>query len=106
MVDLSDERQVARRAGYTASYCGKTADKLPEVKRLNGVTGEIRYGGLRAWSASWRWGGASMKRVQARRRGWWSTDGAGADGARAEGALDLCREIYAVNPFAGGLNAV
>ena len=47
-----------------------------------------------------------MKRVQARRRGWWSTDGAGADGARAEGALDLCREIYAVNPFAGGLNAV
>jgi len=57
MVDLSDERQVARRAGYTASYCGKTADKLPEVKRLNGVTGEIRYGGLRAWSASWRWGG-------------------------------------------------
>lgn len=69
MVDLSDDRDVARKAGYCAKYASKSADSLPAITRLNISTGEVRQGGMRSWSASWNWG-ETMKAIAARRRAW------------------------------------
>ena len=95
-VDLSDSRAVAMTAGYCAKYCSKSADVLPDVVRVN-VHGEVRHGGLRAWSASRRWGD-TMRVIDARRKAW---AGGGQsrnetpDPAGAAGALDLNVNLYA-----------
>lgn len=102
-VDLSNAETVARKAGYLAKYSTKCADLLPEVVRLNPCTGEIRTGGLRAWSASRRWGD-SMIVVKQRRCAWAAaaavgatlgTAAAGSSGGSAGGALDSYQDHYA-----------
>lgn len=101
-IDLSDERQVARKAGYCAKYSTKCADVLPTVRRLS-AAGEVTMGGIRSWSASRKWGD-SMKLVHARRCQWARgaaggsfPDGVGVvPGAPGGGAaLDLYQESYA-----------
>lgn len=66
-VDISSAEQAAIRAGYCAKYTSKNADALPSCRRIDRATGEVRYGGLRSWSASRRWG-LTMGAVQGRRR--------------------------------------
>jgi len=104
-VDLSETIVAARCAGYCAKYAGKCSDALPDVQRISATTGEVTYGGLRAWSASRGWGD-SMMSVQARRMAWAGGTGGGLrsgvpvvpDGA--EGALDSYQDFYASS---GGL---
>ncbi|MEK7426446.1 MAG: hypothetical protein AAB131_21685 [Actinomycetota bacterium] len=83
-------------AGYCAKYCSKSADVLPDVVRVN-VHGEVRHGGLRAWSASRLWGD-TMRVIDARRKAWagggWSRNET-PDPVGAEGALDLNVNLYA-----------
>ena len=94
-VDLSNSLHVARAAGYCAKYCAKSADALPEVVRLN-VHGEVRHGGLRAWSASRDWGD-TMRLIDARRMAWRGSvaEERGADHPGAAGALDPNMNLYA-----------
>lgn len=89
-VDLADPVNAARAAGYSAKYCTKSADVLPDMRRVD-VNGEIRTGGLRAWSASRKWGDR-MCEVQARRRAFVvqrqaiaAAQSAGPDDGRASG---------------------
>ncbi len=99
-LDLADSSNAARKAGYCAKYASKCADELPAVRRIDVQTGEISYGGFRSWSSSRHWG-ATMKRVQQRRRTWAATGlGAlrsGVPGVAVGGAaaLDSYQEIYA-----------
>jgi hypothetical protein len=121
-VDLTNGLHVARAAGYCAKYCAKSSDALPEVVRVS-PDGEMRVGGLRAWSASRRWGD-TMKSIEARRQAWARgqvsaasepRDEADAGGGPwpAEPALDLNGKLYAtghagVSIFrsSGGLTAM
>lgn len=98
-VDLSDSRSAARCAGYCAKYASKSADALPTVQRLDVATGEVRCGGVRAWSASRRWG-LTMRAINARRvafaaGGAQAGGGDPAAGDAVGGALDLKTESYA-----------
>jgi hypothetical protein len=94
-VDLSSPLGAARAAGYVAKYNSKSADALPEVRRIDAY-GEIRYGGLRSWAASRSWGD-TMAVVELRRVQWAvanavATAGgaaANADGGAVGDALDL-----------------
>lgn len=94
-IDISDPEQAARTAGYIAKYGTKCADALPEVRRLNVDTGELRFGGVRSWSASRQWGD-TMRSMRLRRCQWAianaaaSGSGPGGNGADAGagGALD------------------
>lgn len=108
-VDLSDARTAARVAGYCAKYASKNADALPLVRRLDVCTGEVRFGGIRSWSASWRWGD-TMKAISARRCAWAGAQSAGGSpppggvpgaGAAAAGRLDLNRDRYASPNLSG-----
>jgi hypothetical protein len=100
-VDLSDPTQAARKAGYVAKYASKSANALPNVRRINPSTGEIATGGFRAWSASRGWG-ETMRSIHERRRQWAATQ-AGAGSATAEpehlavagAGLDLNQDLYA-----------
>jgi len=68
-VDISNPLHAARAAGYVAKYNTKSADALPDVRRLNSDTGEIRHGGMRSWSASRSWGD-TMRAMHLRRCQW------------------------------------
>lgn len=104
-VDLSDPASTARAAGYVAKYVTKGSDDLPTVARLDRCTGEMRPGGLRAWSASRRWGDTMAGVRQCRREfaqlraQLQAADGAGAGatatGDAGGGALDLNQDRYA-----------
>lgn len=88
---VSSDRSAARAGGYVAKYCTKGYDTLGDVPMLNLVTGELRCGALRVWSASSRWGD-SMRVCRARRLAWWAAKGGGgANPAQpaAVGGLDL-----------------
>lgn len=78
--DLSSDQQTARTAGYCAKYATKSADALPDVQRLDGVTGELHSGGFRAWSASRAWG-VTMRQCKERRRAWAASVGTQASAA-------------------------
>jgi len=104
-VDLSDSRAVAMVAGYVAKYSSKNADALPDLRRVD-ATGRCTQGGVRAWSASRKWGD-TMADVQARRVAYVRPLGGvgvspalagGAPAPGAEGALDLKTGIYAQAP--------
>ena len=92
-VDMTDERAVARRAGYCAKYVTKASDSLPAVLRLNVITGELIEGGYRPWSASRQWGD-TMRMTKLRRRLWAVGAPPGAPAAGDEVALDQYQEIY------------
>lgn len=101
-VDLSDTRQVARRAGYAAKYATKNADGLPELTTLDPSTGELSVCSLRSWSASRGWGD-TMACVRERRQRWAATHGRGVSapppgggGPGGAAALDLNRDRYAI----------
>lgn len=103
-IDLSNAEQVARKAGYLAKYSTKCADLLPDVRRLNPCTGELRDGGLRSWSASRHWGD-SMTDVKQRRCKWAENDGRSEAGKGAPApdcadgdgvALDSYQDHYAL----------
>lgn len=98
-VDLSDARQAARVAGYCAKYATKSADDLPDLLRLNPLTGELYEGGVRPWSSTRRWGD-TMKAIKVRRALWMlgvRAQSAAADALHpgAGGALDLNSSSYA-----------
>lgn len=86
-VTASCAQEVARRAGYCASYATK-GSAICEVVRP--ATGEVVRGGYRRWSASRRWG-ASMRRVRCKRQGFAMAKASGASGD----ALDLYADFYA-----------
>ena len=92
-VTASCALEVARRAGYIASYATKGGENLCET--FCAATGEVLRGGYRRWSASRRWG-SSMRAVKCRRQGWAmaraSLGEAAGDGS---GALDLYADFYA-----------
>jgi hypothetical protein len=68
-LSLGQASTIARKAGYVAKYATKCADALPDVRRLNPRTGELRSGGLRSWSASRNWGD-TIKAMRMRRCQW------------------------------------
>lgn len=65
-VSGSDAREIARRAGYCASYCTKGGDRAETIDRH---TAEIRQGDYRPWSASRRWG-QTMKAIREEQLAW------------------------------------
>lgn len=100
LVDIGDAERAARTAGYVAKYCSKSADELPNLRRLDIATGEVTQGGLRAWSASRQWGD-SMAATVARRRAYAAAraraDALGSMPVAADvsAALDSYQQIYA-----------
>lgn len=102
-VSGDDAREIARKAGYCASYCTKGGDRAQTVDMR---TGEMKPGGYRPWSASRRWG-QTMKAIREEQRAWVLERlgqpipaPAGTGGAAA---LDLERDIYADLPASGVL---
>ncbi len=127
-VQPGDGREMARKAGYCASYISKSADSpAPCFIFEEGIdlsTGEgvavHSWKGYRPWSASHGFGD-TMKAIKHRRRNWACQEGDGvtpppggaAVPSGAAGALDLKRDRYTrlatgeiVLPFVGGLSAV
>lgn len=94
----ANARDVARRAGYCASYCTKGGDR---AESIDFATGEIKPGGYRPWSASRRWG-QTMKAIREEQRAWVAERLGRLGSADAEpggaAALDLDTEIYATFP--------
>jgi hypothetical protein len=108
-VDISNPLHAARAAGYVAKYNTKSADALPDIRRLNCATGEIRHGGMRSWSAS-RSYGDTMRSVQLRRCQWAmakaQTDRAtAAAGDSLGGAVGVALDLYQSHSATGGLSA-
>ena len=104
----NDAFEMARRAGYLASYVTK---EIGSAKLFDRKTGEPKEGGVRAWSSSRRWG-HTMGKVKEDRLIWvraravtaQGAQGAPSGGAAAapcalggEAALDTKKEIY-TNP--------
>jgi hypothetical protein len=101
-IDLSNERTVARIAGYLSKYTTKCADALQHVEVINLHTGEFRPCTLRNWSASALWGDR-MWETQLRRVTWARKKARNDRLAMSadlddEGALlDLYQDLYALS---------
>jgi hypothetical protein len=96
VVDLSNELQIARTAGYCAKYAAKSADA--DRAMIDTTTGELVTLHLRTWSKSTRWG-ESMKSIRAAQCAWASAAAGARQGVAVvppggEAALDLNSDFY------------
>jgi len=109
-IQQHDPRHVARTAGYVAKYVTKSSDALPEVVSVN-VDGEVRYGGVRAWSASWGWGVkvcglAASRRAYAQALTLGGDAGEAGDPLASEASLDPKKDFYPVETIVPRVEAV
>ena len=95
-IDLSDERQIARKAGYVAKYiCKQYGSGAESVRMLSATTGEVWSKRLRSWTASREWGD-TMRSCKQRRAAWWSPIGDdGVDPTDPPGAAGL--DLYGLS---------